>query len=186
MGLLERIRQVEEPDETLEERTAHDALDLLEEKLSHISPYRVIFASLTALLVLSASLVAVVWLVPYDRVSVDVVYKQGGSSHIILAEINNQGSRSIESVSLDLIFIDSEGMEIQRTHFESDRISAHKSLAGDELEMIVNGESVWENYTIDIILTYDNYRKSVYEKNTMDVGDWTLELFTVRPPLQIL
>ena len=64
--------------------------------------------------------------------------------------------------------------------FESERISAHKSVAGDELEMIVNGESVWDNYTIEIILTYDYYGGPIYEKNTMEVGEWTLELFTLR------
>jgi hypothetical protein len=186
MGLLERLRRAEEPEETLEEKTAHDALEIIEDKISHISPFRVIFASVTALLVLSASMIVLVWLVPYDRVSVDVIYKQSGSSHIVLSEINNQGSRSIESVSLDLVFIDSQDEEIQRIHFESERIPAHKSVAGDELEMIVNGESVWENYTIEIILTYDYYSGSVYEKSTMEVGEWTLELFTMRAPLQIL
>ena len=75
-------------------------------------------------------MIALVWLVPYDRVSVDVIYKQAGSSHIVLSEINNQGSRAIESVSLDLVFIDSEDIEIQRIHFESERIPAHKSVQG--------------------------------------------------------
>ena len=151
MGLLERLRQADVPEETLEEKTAHDALEKIE-----------------------------------DRVSVDVIYKQAGSSHMVLSEINNQGSRAIESVSLDLVFFDSEDIEIQRIHFESERIPAHKSVAGDELEMIVNGESVWDNYTIEIILTYDYYGGSIYEKNSMEVGEWTLELFTMRPPLQIL
>ena len=185
MGLLERIRLSREPEETPEEKTAHEALEIIEEKISHISPFRVVFASISALLVLSASVLALVWLVPYDRVSVDVIYKQSGSSHIVLAEINNQGSRAIESVSLDIVFMDDDA-EIQRIHFESDLISAHKSVAGDELEMIVNGESVWENYTIEIILSYDNYRGPVYEKTTMEVGTWTLELFTLRAPLKIL
>ena len=65
-------------------------------------------------------------------------------------------------------------------------ITAHNSVAGDELEMIVNGESVWENYTIEIIFSYDNYRGPVYERTTMEVGTWTLELFTLRAPLKIL
>ena len=112
MGLLERLRQADVPEETLEEKTAHDALEKIEDRISQISPFRVIFASITAFLVLSASVIALVWLVPYDRVSVDVIYKQAGSSHIVLSEINNQGSRAIESVSLDLVFIDSEDIEI--------------------------------------------------------------------------
>ena len=184
MGLLERIRLSKEPEETPEEKTAHEALEIIEEKISQISPFRVVFASISALLVLSASVLALVWLVPYDRVSVDVIYKQSGSSHIVLAEINNQGSRAIESVSLDIVFMDDDDAEIQRIHFESDLISAHKSVAGDELEMIVNGESVWENYTIEIIFSYDNYRGPVYEKTTMGSGNLDSRTLTLRAPLK--
>ena len=51
MGLLERLRQADVPEETLEEKTAHDALEKIEDRISQISPFRVIFASITALLV---------------------------------------------------------------------------------------------------------------------------------------
>ena len=37
MGLLERIRLSREPEETPEEKTAHEALEIIEEKISHIS-----------------------------------------------------------------------------------------------------------------------------------------------------
>ena len=50
MGLLERLRSAEAPEETLEEKTAHDALEIIEDRISQISPFRVIFASITALL----------------------------------------------------------------------------------------------------------------------------------------
>ena len=52
MGLLERLRSAEAPEETLEEKTAHDALEIIEDRISQISPFRVIFASITALLFL--------------------------------------------------------------------------------------------------------------------------------------
>ena len=37
MGLLERIRISKEPEETPEEKTAHEALEIIEEKISQIS-----------------------------------------------------------------------------------------------------------------------------------------------------
>ena len=134
MGLLERLRQADVPEETLEEKTAHDALEKIEDRISQISPFRVIFASITAFLVLSASVIALVWLVPYDRVSVDVIYKQAGSSHIVLSEINNQGSRAIESVSLDLVFIDSEDIEPIYKTFDGWTSSTNSCKDYDSLE----------------------------------------------------
>ena len=37
MGLLERLRQADVPEETLEEKTAHDALEKIEDRISQIS-----------------------------------------------------------------------------------------------------------------------------------------------------
>lgn len=187
MGLLERMRKKEEDEETPEEALAHDALEYFEDKLRQVSPTRVLFASIAALLMISASLIVVAWVVPYDRVSVDVVYRQGAAGHVVLAQINNEGSRSIEEVSLDIRFLDSEGIvEIDRAHYDVEVITAHTSVAGDELELIVPGFSVWDNYTIEIILSYDNYRNGVYVKEPYSVGEWTMELYTVKSPLKIL
>ena len=37
MGLLERLRQTDVPEETLEEKTAHDALEKIEDRISPVS-----------------------------------------------------------------------------------------------------------------------------------------------------
>ena len=187
MGLLERFRSMEEPEETPEEEIAHEALEYIEDKLRKVSPTRVLFASFAALLMISATLVVVAWIVPYDRVSVDVVYRQGAAGHVVLAQINNEGSRSIEQVSLDIRFLDSDGIvEIDRAHYDTEVIAAHTSIAGAELELIVPGVSVWQNYTIEIILSYDNYQNGVYVKEPYSVGEWTMELFKVKSPFKIL
>ena len=74
MGLLERLRS---EDEEADSQTAHEVLERLErieeEARRHISPTRVIFASVAVILLLAASLFVLTWIVPYDRVSVDVV-----------------------------------------------------------------------------------------------------------------
>ena len=77
MGLLERIRLSREPEETPEEKTAHEALEIIEEKISHISPFRVVFASISALLVLSASVLA-----PEESRALDGDVGKGGASRL--------------------------------------------------------------------------------------------------------
>ena len=75
MGLLEKARN-QEIDETLEEEYAHEVLVKLEDSVRNISPIRVILVSFVALMIMAATLVALTWIVPYEKVTVDVVYIQ--------------------------------------------------------------------------------------------------------------
>ena len=185
MGLLEkRGGQSEEDADTL---LAHEVLDNIEDSAKkHVSPTRVVFASIAVLLMLAASLFVVAWVVPYDRVSVDVVYRQGGPGHVVLVELGNDGSRAIDDVDLSIRFIDSEGMEVGRQDFSRDSLPAHSSVSGDELELLIDGASVWENYTIEIILYYVSYDSERSERWTHDVGEWTMELFFDRSSFHFL
>ena len=185
MGLLEkRGGQSEEDADTL---LAHEVLDKIEDSANkHVSPTRVVFASIAVLLMLAASLFVVAWVVPYDRVSVDVVYRQGGPGHVVLVELGNDGSRAIDDVDLSIRFIDSEGMEVGRQDFSRDSLPAHSSVSGDELELLIDGASVWENYTIEIILYYVSYDSERSERWTHDVGEWTMELFFDRSSFHFL
>jgi len=186
MGLLEKMRESKSDDDS--ERAsdkAHEILQIVGERVEVIRPKRVFFASFTVLLLLSAMLLIGTWLVPYDRTSVDVVYIQGGGGHVILVELDNKGSRSIEDVTLDIRFLDEIGVEIERTSYFSNEIPSHTSVAGDDLELLIDGASVWENYTIEISLEY-NYRGTKYnERFTHDVGEWTREMFTDSAPLRL-
>ena len=82
-----------------------------------ISPKRVVFASFVAVSLLLITIFTLVIAVPYDRVSVDIVYRQGGSGHVILAQLDNHGSREITDISLTIRFTDAEGSELGRTDF---------------------------------------------------------------------
>ena len=81
MGLLEKARN-QEIDETLEEEYAHEVLVKLEDSVRNISPIRVILVSFVALMILAATLVALTWIVPYEKVTVDVVYIPVSYTHL--------------------------------------------------------------------------------------------------------
>ena len=188
MGLLDKIRSENEELEDSDAATerAHEILQIVGERGEKVRPSRVIFASVAVLLILSGVMIIGTWIVPYDRTSVDVVYLQGVGGHVVLAELDNKGSRSITDVQLDIRFLDDNSNEIARSTFQTDEIAAHTSIAGDDLELIAPGASVWENYTIEIILDY-TYRGTEYnERWTYNVGSWTMEMFTYEAPMHFL
>ena len=188
LGLLDKIRSEDEESEDSDAATerAHEILQIVGERVEKVRPSRVIFASVAVLLILSGIMIIGTWIVPYDRTSVDVVYLQGVGGHVVLVELDNKGSRSITDVQLDIRFLDDGSNEIARTTFQTDEIAAHTSIAGDNLELIAPGASVWENYTIEIILDY-TYRGTQYnERWTYNVGSWTMEMFTYAAPMHFL
>lgn len=158
---------------------AYGILEKIEDRAAAVvSKKRVIFASISAFIILSATFFVLIWVIPYDRVKVEVVYMQGGPGHVVLAQLENEGSREISSVHLSIRFIDKDGNEQGRSDFSSNAIPAHSTIAGDNLELLISGLSVWENYTIEITLDYENYAG---EKRTEiwnhQVGEWTRENF---------
>ena len=188
LGLLDKIRYENEESEDSDAATerAHEILQIVGERVEKVRPSRVIFASVAVLLILSGIMIIGTWIVPYDRTSVDVVYLQGVGGHVVLVELDNKGSRSITDVQLDIRFLDDDSNEIARSTFQTDEIAAHTSIAGDNLELIAPGASVWENYTIEIILDY-TYRGTQYnERWTYNVGSWTMEMFTYAAPMHFL
>ena len=185
LGLMDKIRYQNEELETPDAATerAHEILQIVGERVEKVRPSRVIFASVAVLLILSGIMIIGTWIVPYDRTSVDVVYLQGVGGHVVLVELDNKGSRSITDVQLDIRFLDDGSNEIARSTFETDEIAAHTSIAGDNLELIAPGASVWENYTIEIILEYTYGGTEYNERWTYNVGGWTMEMFTYDAPM---
>lgn len=185
LGLMDKIRSQNEELETPDAATerAHEILQIVGERVEKVRPSRVIFASVAVLLILSGIMIIGTWIVPYDRTSVDVVYLQGVGGHVVLVELDNKGSRSITDVQIDIRFLDDSSNEIARSTFETDEIAAHTSIAGDNLELIAPGASVWENYTIEIILEYTYGGTEYNERWTYNVGGWTMEMFTYDAPM---
>ena len=172
-----------------DEDVAHDILERLEDATYSITPKRVVFASLMALLIALASIFTIIWVVPYENVDVEIVYMQAGSGHVVLVELDNKGSRAIEDVSLTIRFLDSEKSEIDRHDFYLSRLTAHSSISNtpaDDLELVVLGQSVWDDYFIEITLEYYDYdgQKELHIW-THPVGDWTRESFVDQVPFEI-
>jgi len=187
MGLLDNVSPIEGSEEDLE--AAHEILERLGYHASVITPTRVLFASFSALLIASATLFALMWVIPYNNVDMDVVYKQSGFGHVVLAELENRGSREIEDVSVSMRFLDSEGVELARTDFFMDSLPAHSSISntpGDDLELVILGESVWENYTIEISIDYQYYGGESTKLWTAEVGYWTQEFFTIESSFKLM
>lgn len=168
---------------------AHVILERLEDASEAITPKRVVFASVMVLLIAIASIFSIIWVIPYENVDVEVVYMQAGSGHVVLVEIDNKGSRAIEDVSLTIRFLDSEGAEIDRHDFYLSKLPAHSSISNtpsDDLELIVLGQSVWEDYSIEITLEYiDNDAQRNLHTWTHEVGDWTRESFVDQTPFEL-
>ena len=159
-----------------DEEAADELLESIEEALESVHPVRVIFSSLVILIVTMLLLGSSLWVIPYDGVTADVVYRQSGGGHIVLVELDNRGSRAMEDIEMSIRMVDDVGIEIGRTDFSWEKLGAHTSIAHDDLELIIDGASVWENYTIEIDLeyyAYDGDRKT--ERWTHDVGQWTSE-----------
>mgnify|MGYP001156770986 FL=1 len=172
-----------------DEDVAHDILERLEDVTYSITPKRVVFASIMALLIGLASIFTIIWVVPYENVDVEVVYMQAGSGHVVLVELDNKGSRAIEDVSLTIRFLDSEQSEIDRHDFYLSRLTAHSSISNtpaDDLELVVLGQSVWEQYFIEITLEYFDYDgQRELHVWTHPVGEWTRESFVDQTPFEI-
>lgn len=123
-----------------------------------------------------------IWMIPRDAVSVETVYIQSGG-HIVMSEINNAGTRAITDVEYGFLFLDEEGRILNSTSTEVDIIESHSSVAGNTLEMLIQGHSVWENYTIQISLEYVNYKgETISQTWDHPVGYWATEEFVDRAP----
>ena len=126
-----------------------------------------------------------IWVIPRDVVSVETVYIQSGG-HIIMSEINNDGSRAITELEYQFIFLDEEGRILNSSTTEVAILESHSSVAGDDLEFLIQGHSVWENYTISINLDYVNYKgERISQTWDHEVGYWATEEFKDRAPISI-
>lgn len=183
ISLTDRIKRLKkkvfkddfEPTEEQRE-IAEQAFIRAREVVSIVTPTRVVLASVFMAALMFSIFALGFWVVPRDAVNVDVVYKQGGPGHVVLLELHNYGSRPIANVEVDASFSNQDGEVLNSTHFEIGSLLAHTSIAGDTLELVINGESIWELYTIEVTLDYDNYDGAVTKQSwVIEVGEYTFE-----------
>ena len=145
-----------------------------------VTPTRVVLASVFMAALMFSVFALGFWVVPRDAVDGEVVYKQGGSGHVVLIRVHNYGSRPIANVEVDASFSNQDGEVLNSTQFGPVSLLAHTSIAGDNLELVITGESIWELYNIEITLDYDNYDGAVAKQSwIIEVGDYTFESHTL-------
>ena len=157
-----------------------EAARLVEDLKEEVTPNRVALAGVILLLFIGAVFSSWYWFIPRDSVMVETLYLQRGG-HIVMSEIHNTGSREITDVSLDVRFQSLDGEVLETMAIDLESISAHSSVAGDDLEMKILGYTVWVNYVIAVDIKWTDYngeRQSILV--THEVGEWAWEEFKDR------
>lgn len=161
---------------------AHRAAELVEELVDVVTPRRVLLASLFMLALLLSGAWGWWSVLPRDAVTLEVVYMQAGPGQVVLAELHNQGSRGIEDISVEISLLDAEGVTLNTTRFTRDSLAAHTSVAGNDLEVIVEGVSGWAEYEIEVTLLYTDARGDRHTNSwNHEVGEWATERFLEKP-----
>ncbi len=153
-----------------------------------VTPRRIVAATFVLLLILASFGAAVYYLIPYDRTRVEVVFSQSAAGHVVLAEIVNGGSRSVENVVVDLTFSQaSNDLVLNSTSVNITLLTAHQSAAGDDLELLIEGVSGWESYLVSVTISYIDAAGNTHQiTEVKQVGDWQLESWSVGDGLRLL
>ncbi len=183
-GILQRIRDRVDGDSSTDEedvlRAAQDAAERLQRLRKEVEPAKVALAGLTLIVLLGLLMSGWYWILPRDGLTLDTVYMQNGG-HILMAEIQNSGSRAVTDLEVVVSFEDEDGDQLGRMSVFLDVLSAHSSVAGDDLEMKIVGHTVWADYTIQTSVSWTDYDGASHQETWRhDVGTWASEEFSDR------
>ena len=156
---------------------AQEAAKLLTTLKREITPSRVAMAGAVLFMLITLTVSGWYWVLPRDSVTVETHYMQRGG-HLMMSELHNDGSRAITDVVLDIEFKALDGTLIESMSLELDVLKSHSSISGDDLEMMVIGHTVWEEYTLTIDLEYRDYTGHLRQPDTFvhQVGEWSQEI----------
>ncbi len=156
---------------------AQEAALFVKERIRNINPARVAIAGLIMLLLVGLIASGWYWVLPRDDVEVETIYMQRGG-HLVMSELFNDGSRAITDVTVQVEFQDEFGNLIQEMRIDVDEVASHSSLAGDDLEMIVLGYTVWDEYILKVSVTWTSFDNRVHTETWSHViGEWASERF---------
>ena len=186
LGLLESSQRQEafamgldldDPEQAEAYMQAQQAALFIKDTIRNINPARVAIAGLIMLLLVGLIASGWYWVLPRDDVEVETIYMQRGG-HLIMSELYNDGSRAITDVTVQVEFQDEFGNLIQEMRIDVDKVAAHSSLAGDDLEMIVLGYTVWDEYILEVSVTWTSFDNRVHTESWSHVvGEWASERF---------
>lgn len=156
---------------------AQEAAKILSTLKREITPTRVAMAGAVLFMLITLTLSGWYWVLPRDSVTVETHYMQRGG-HLMMTELHNDGSRAITDVVLDIEFQTLDGALIESMSLEIERLESHSSISGDDLEMMVIGYTVWEEYKLVIDLEYRDYTGQLRQPDafTHQVGEWSQEI----------
>jgi hypothetical protein len=186
LGLLESSQRQEafamgldldDPEQAAAYMQAQQAALFIKDTIRNINPARVAIAGLIMLLLVGLIASGWYWVLPRDDVEVETIYMQRGG-HLVMSELYNDGSRAITDVTVKVEFQDEFGNLIQEMRIDVDEVASHSSLAGDDLEMIVLGYTVWDEYILEVSVTWTSFDNRVHTESWSHViGEWASERF---------
>ena len=167
-----------EGDELEDWEAAQEAAKLLTTLKREVTPTRVAMAGAVLFMLIIMALSGWYWVLPRDAVTVETHYMQRGG-HLMMTELHNDGSRDITDIVLEIEFQTLEGEVIDRMSLELGVLEGHSSISGDDLEMMVIGYTVWDQYNLVVELEYRDYTGQLRQPApfTHQVGDWSQEIF---------
>ena len=167
-----------EGDELEDWEAAQEAAKLLTTLKREVTPTRVAMAGAVLFMLIIMALSGWYWVLPRDAVTVETHYMQRGG-HLMMTELHNDGSRDITDIVLEVEFQTQEGGVIDRMSLELGVLEGHSSISGDDLEMMIIGYTVWDQYNLVIELEYRDYTGQLRQPApfTHQVGDWSQEIF---------
>ena len=98
------------------------------------------------------------WVLPAMRLLKRITCNGG---HLMMSELHNDGSRAITDVLLEVEFQTVDGELIDRMSLDLGKLEGHSSISGDDLEMMVIGYTVWDEYKVVIDLISRLHRNFV-------------------------
>ena len=186
LGLLESSQRQEafamgldldDPEQAAAYMQAQQAALFIKDTIRNINPARVAIAGLIMLLLVGLIASGWYWVLPRDDVEVETIYMQRGG-HLVMSELYNDGSRAITDVTVKVEIQDEFGNLIQEMRIDVDEVASHSSLAGDDLEMIVLGYTVWDEYILEVSVTWTSFDNRVHTESWSHViGEWASERF---------
>ena len=156
---------------------AQEAAKILTTLKREVTPSRVAMAGAVLFMLITLTVSGWYWVLPRDSVTVETHYMQRGG-HLMMTELHNDGSRAITDVVLEIEFQTLDGSLIDSMSLELDVLESHSSISGDDLEMMVIGYTVWEEYNLVIDLEYRDYTGQLRQPGTFthQVGEWSQEI----------
>jgi hypothetical protein len=157
---------------------AQEAAKLLTTLKREVTPTRVAMAGAVLFMLLIMTVSGWYWVLPRDAVTVETHYMQRGG-HLMMTELHNDGSRDITDIVLEVEFQTADGDLINSMSLELGVLAGHSSISGDDLEMMIIGYTVWDEYKVVIDLEYRDYTGQLRQPATFThlVGDWSQEIF---------